>query len=194
MKNLSHKVVYNADRNKLLIFSVIISLVLAIILLSLWLNPVFAEKADEVTINEIRPIKVGNSQYQVSLKYCNYNPEKHPLGAIISSQIGKNIVVLDPDIKEEDCQLYTTRLNAERPSAIGVRLFDASHVDGLISDFEKRLGNLESKRVTAYQDLRVEKALPDIDSKKIERITKNIMKLEQAIQNSKASLRILKTL
>lgn len=185
----------NKTRNLMLYYSVAISVILAIILLSLWLSPVYAAtNANEVSIKEIKQIKAGVSQYHVVLNYCFETKLNQPIGVVVSSGIGKNIVALDTSSKIGTCSPYVTKINAEKTSNIVATLFGSDKVNDLTKEFESRLTLLQEKKIQAYQKLQIEESLDRPNHKKIEHLEKDIIKLDQSIQNSKASIRILKTL
>ena len=173
-----------------------ILIVFAIILFTLlWYNYAYAEiNSGELTITNIQQMKVGQSQYFVTLQYCNIDSKSKPVGAIVSSNIGKNVVALDSSIEFGACQSYFTKLNAEKTSAIVAKLFDEDSVEDLAIQFEKRLSDFENKKVNALQDLRMEKASSEPNYNRIERLEKNIIIIEQAIQNSKISIHTLRAL
>ncbi len=192
---MSQNFTQNRKRNLVLFYSVAISIILAIILLSLWLSPVYAQSnANEIKIKEIKQIKAGVSQYQVELTYCNMDSKPKPIGAIVVSGIGKNIVALDPNSKIGTCSQYVTKINAEKTSSIVAMPFTADSVDDLAKQFEKRLAELQNKKIKALQELRTEKSSMEPNPKKIEHLGKDITKLDQSIENSKQSIRILRTL
>ncbi len=179
----------------MLVFTVVISVILAILLLSLWLSPVYAQtNTDGLKIKDIKQIKAGVSQYHVTIQYCKVDTKPQPVGVVVNSVIGKNIVAIDQNTKSGTCSPYVAKINAEKISNITVKPFYDNEVDDLAKQFEKRLQDLEEKRVKSYQQLRAEKSSLDADPKKIENIGKNIKKLDQSITNSKESIRILRTL
>ena len=192
---MSQNFAQNRTRNLMLYYSVAISVILALILLSLWLSPVYAvSNTNEVTIKEIKQTKAGVSQYHVVLNYCNVNKLNQPVGVIVSSGIGKNIVALDTSSKIGTCSPYVTKINAEKTSNIVATLFGSDQIVDLTKQFESRLALLQEKKIQAYQKLQIEESLESPNHKKIEHLEKDIMKLDQSIQNSKQSIRILKTL
>jgi hypothetical protein len=128
------------------------------------------------------------------LKYCKTNTESEFVGALVTSNVGQNIVALDPNSQNGQCQLYVTKINAEKTNTISVNLFGGNLIADLTKQFEKRISELVEKKVKAYQELRAEQSLDDQDQKKIERISKSITKLDQSLQNSKVSLHTLRTL
>lgn len=172
-----------------------ILIALAIILLTLlWYNYAYAINSEELTITNKQQMKVGQSQYIVTLQYCNIDSKSTPVGAIVSSNIGKNIVALDSNIDFGECQSYYTKINAEKAEAIVAKLFDEDSIDDLAMQFENRLSDFESKKVNALQALRMEKASSEPNYKKIERLEKNIIIIEQSIKNSKSSIHTLRSL
>ena len=62
-EQMSQNFAQNRTRNLMLYYSVAISVILALILLSLWLSPVYAvSNTNDVTIKEIKQTKAGVSQ------------------------------------------------------------------------------------------------------------------------------------
>ena len=172
-----------------------ISVVLAILLISLWLSPVYAiTNTNELTIKDIKQTKAGVSQYLVTIQYCKVDTKPQPVGIVVNSVIGKNIIAIDQNAKTGTCSPYVGKINAEKISNITVQPFYSNDVDDLAKQFEKRLADLEEKRVKAHQQLRAEQSSFDPNPKKIEHIGKDIIKLDQTIANSKESIRILRTL
>ena len=172
-----------------------ISVILAILLISLWLSPAYAiTNTNELAIKNIKQTKAGVSEYFVTIQYCKVDTKPQPVGIVVNSVIGKNVIAIDPSSKSGKCSPYVAKINAEKTSNITTKLFYEHEVDDLAKQFEQRLADLEEKRVKSHQQLRAEKSSLDADLNKIENIEKNIKKLDQSIANSKESIRILRTL
>lgn len=172
-----------------------VSVILAILLLSLWFSPVYAQtNTNELTIKNIKQTKLGVSEYYVTIQYCKVDNKPQPVGIVVNSVIGKNVIAIDTTSKAGKCSPYVAKINAEKTSNITAKLFYEHEVDDLAKQFEKRLADLEEKRVKSHQQLRAEKSSLDANLDKIENIGKNIKKLDQSIANSKESIRILRTL
>lgn len=158
-----------------------------------WIPP---ETVDEISILDKRMHEVSENVYAFQFDYCAAAYNENAIGIVISTNVEKIPVQIDPNIQINQCQQYGTQVHALSDSPIKTALFYEKDMKVLFKSFEKKKMNLEEDLVHNQQKL-MRLQDPNLDgdnTEKIDRVKTQIKWITIAIQSYKEGLDILRSL
>ena len=158
-----------------------------------WIPP---ETIDRISISDERMHKVSENIYAFQFDYCAAVYNESAIGIVISSNVEKIPVQIDPNIQINQCQQYGTQIHSLSDSPIKTSLFYEKDMEALFKSFEKKKMNLEEDLVHNQQKLmRLQE--PNIDgdnTEEIDRVKTQIKWINIAIQSYNEGLNTLRSL
>ena len=154
------------------------------------------ETIDQISISNQRLHKISENVYAFQFEYCAAVYNKGAIGMIVSSNVEKIPVQIDPHIQVNQCQQYGTQIHVLSDAPIRTSLFYDKDMKVLFQSFEKKKMNLEKDLVHNQQKL-MKLQDPNLDDNNLEKIdkVKTQMKwINIAIQSYKDGLNILRSL
>ena len=155
-----------------------------------------AETVDQISISNQRLHKISENVYAFQFEYCAAVYNKEAIGIIISSNVEKIPVQVDPHIQINQCQQYGTQIHILSDAPIRTSLFYDKDMKVLFKSFEKKKMNLEKDLVHNQQKLMKlqDPNLDDDDLEKIDRLKTQTKWINISIQSYKEGLNILRSL
>ncbi len=155
-----------------------------------------ARTVDLLSISDEKIHEVFENVYAFQFDYCAKVYNNGALGTIVSSDIEKIPVPIDPNIQIGQCHQYGTQVRAFYDSSLEVSVFYEKDMEKLIKIFDKKKGNLEDDRIHYQQKLlRLED--PNLDEDNLEEIDQLKIWIDligHVIQSYKEGLDVFRTL
>ena len=157
---------------------------------------ILSDTIDRISISDKRAHQVSENIYAFQFDYCAAVYNEGALGIIVSSDIEKIPVQIDPNIQIHQCHEYGTQIRAFSDSSLKVSLFYEKDMQTLFKVFEKKMMNLEDDLVQYQQKLlRLQDLNPDEDNlEKINQMKIRIELINHVIQSYKEGLNTLRSL
>lgn len=155
-----------------------------------------AETIDRISVSNERTHKIYENVYAFQFDYCAAVYNEEAIGIVISSNIEKIPIQIDPNIQVNQCQQYGTQIHSLSDSPVSTSLFYEKDMKVLFKSFEKKKMNLEEDLVHNQQKL-MRLQDPNLDgdnSEEIDRVKTQIKWIGIAIQSYKEGLDILRSL
>jgi len=151
---------------------------------------------DKISVSDKRAHEVSENTYAFQFNYCADVYNQGALGIIVSSDIEKIPVQIDPNIQIHQCHQYGTQIQALPSSSIEVSLFYEKDMQTLFKVFDKKKMNLEDDLVH-YQQKLLKLQNPNLgedNSERINQIKMQIDLINHVIQSYKEGLNTLRSL
>ena len=155
-----------------------------------------SETIDRISISDERIHETSENVYSFQFDYCAAVYNEGAIGIVVSSNVEKIPVQIDPSIQINQCQQYGTQIHSLSDSPIRTSLFYEKDMKILFKSFEKKKMNLEEDLVHNQQKLMrlQDPNLGGDNQEKIDRVKTQIKWINIAIQSYKEGLDILRSL
>ena len=147
--------------------------------------------SNDNSLKILQKTKFADSKYKVMFSVCNNQSAKNE-GVLISSNTEKVPVLINSNISKGECKTYGANILTTDPASIKISFFEKADIKKLAAELEKKISDLEAKRIKTYQELlRSERETSD---KKADTLKQEVKSLEDRITSAKINLKILRSI